>query len=375
MKLTCDRAALLAALRAAEPARASRTTKPILGMVLLRALDDRLTIEATDREVGVRTEVRGVTSDRGGAVAVDPTPLMAILRESSDETVHLTYADDVLSVVAGIDEYDLPTADPNEFPELPEFDATALCHEVTAGVLRTLIKRAVFAADKDGGSRFATAGVLWEAEKGKLRLVASDLHRLSVAEASATITGETDPKGQSHLVPLKAIRLLERNLADDGELVRVALKPNSAAFQTERALIHTLLVEGRFPPWRNIIPRKLDAKFAIPTEAMLAAVRKASITADAESRRVEFAFTSGSLSLTAGGQGKGSSKVALALPDYTGPSIELAMDPEYVKTLLGVIQGAGEATLEIGKGDGERPPPAVFRLGAEYLHLIMPMVN
>lgn len=370
MKLTCNRAALLAALRAAEPARANRTTKPVLGMVLLRALDDRLTIEATDLEVGVRTEVRGVTPDRSGAVAVDPTPLMAILRESSDETVRLVYADDVLSVTAGIDEYDLPTADPLEFPELPEFDATALCHEVTAGVLRTLIKRAVVASDPKGGSRYSTDGVLWEAEHSKLRLVATDTKRLVAAEGPATTTGETDPKGRSHLVPLKSIKVLVNNLtADDGELVRVALKPNEAIFQTERALIHTRLVEGRFPPWRNIVPKKLGAKLSVPPAAMLAAVRKASITIDAESSRLEMEFAAGKLSLAGAGKASGRSKVTMPLPDYGGESVAVALDKDYVRETLAAIQAEPSVTLEMT----DSTKPVIFRLGTEYLCLVIPL--
>ena len=62
-------------------------------------------------------------------------------------------------------------------------------------------------------------------------------------------------EGQSHLVPLKAMSLLERNLTDDGELVRVGLRPNDALFQTERAMIYTPLVQGRYPPYRDIIAR------------------------------------------------------------------------------------------------------------------------
>ena len=72
------------------------------------------------------------------------------------------------------------------------------------------------------------------------------------------------------VVPLKAIKLLERNLTDDGELVRVGLRANDALFQTERAMIYTTLVQGRYPPYRDIIAKtrkEATVKIPLPVEA------------------------------------------------------------------------------------------------------------
>ena len=41
--------------------------------------------------------------------------------------------------------------------------------------------------------------------------------------------------------------LLERNLHDDDEMVRISLRPNEVLFKTERATIYSRLVEGRYP--------------------------------------------------------------------------------------------------------------------------------
>src|SRR5437667_117048 len=72
-------------------------------------------------------------------------------------------------------------------------------------------------------------------------------------EGSATTYGPPEPTKGSHLVPSKAIGLLERNLIDDGEMVRVSLRPNDALFKTDRATIYTRLVEGRYPPYREVL--------------------------------------------------------------------------------------------------------------------------
>jgi DNA polymerase-3 subunit beta len=212
-------------------------------------------------------------------------------------------------------------------------------------------------------------GVLWEAEKGKARLVATDTKRLALMEAPADLFGESDAKPHSHLVPLKAIALLERNLTDDGERIRVALKTNDALFQTERATIYTRLVEGRFPPYQQFIPKKFAAKVSLPVPDFFAKVRQAAITSDDESKRVDFSFTTGSVTMKARGPDTGSSEVEMELPEYTGPKIDVAFDPAYLTEMFRAIDGETTATLEMSDGI----KPAVFRVGDQYLYLVMPM--
>src|SRR5918994_1094469 len=158
MKVTCIREGLLTACQLVGAAVATRTTKPILSNVKAVAHDDALTLMGTDLEVGIRYELRGVKVGRAGAAILPVARLVSILRETADD-------------------------------------------EITAGVLRTMIKRTAFAADKKESTRFAVTGVLWEAENKTVRLVATDTKRLALCEGPADVHGESDPRGQSHLVP------------------------------------------------------------------------------------------------------------------------------------------------------------------------------
>ncbi len=216
-------------------------------------------------------------------------------------------------------------------------------------------------------------GILWEAENNKVRLVATDTKRLAMTEGVA-ITHEKaakDAKPPSHLIPQKAMQLLERSLVDGGERIRVALSANEAMFQTERALIHTRLVEGRFPPYRDIIPKKSTIKVALTPGDFLNRVRQAAIMTDDETKRVEFSFEAGKLTLKAEGSEAGSSEVTLALPDYSGEDISIAFDPQYLVEMLRAIDGETSLTLEMTSGE----KPAVFKVGADYLYLVMPLAG
>src|SRR5687768_10668945 len=159
MKVTCIREGLLTACQLVGVAVAARTTKPILSNVKAVAHDDALTLMATDLEVGVRYELRGIDVARAGTAILPVARLVAILRESGDADVTLDATADGTLIRTSTGRFQLPGGDPDEFPDVPTFDAGATYHEVPAGVLRTMVKRTAFAADrKEGTARWAVTG-------------------------------------------------------------------------------------------------------------------------------------------------------------------------------------------------------------------------
>lgn len=373
MKVKCQRDSLLNACGLVGQAVASRTTKPILSNLKAVASDDALTLMATDLEIGIRFELRGVEVSRSGAAILPVSKLLPILRESNDAEITLDSNEDGTLIRTSTSRFNLPAGDPGDFPDIPGFDEDKY-HEITAGVLRTLIHRTAFAADKkESGARWAVTGVLWEVEPNKVRLVATDTKRLAMTEGAAMTNESTakETKPVSHLIPQKALQLLDRSLVDGGERIRVALHPNEAMFQTERALIYTKLVEGRFPPYRDIIPKKSTIKLNLPPADFLSRIRQAAIMTDDETKRVEFEFTKKKLVLKAEGAETGSSEVTLALPDFDGDEVTIAFDPQYLIEMLRAIEGETVITLEMTNGE----KPAVFRAGDNYLYLVMPLAG
>ncbi len=372
MKVTCQRDGLLTACQLVSAAVAARTTKPILSNVKATAEGDSLTLIAYDTEVGIRYELRGILVGTPGSAILPITHLTQILRESGDGEIRLDADEGGTLARTGSSKFQMPSYPVDEFPDVPAFDDGGRYHEVTAGVLRTMIRRTAFAADKKESTRFALSGVLWEAEGKTCKLVATDSKRLAVCEGPATLFGPPEATKGSHLVPGKTMTLLERNLTDDGELVRVALKPNEALFQTERAMIYSRLVEGRYPPYKDIIPKRSAVKIPLPATAFLSKVRQAAIMTDDESKRVDLSFTPGKLTLQARGVETGSSEVEMALEGYTDEEERaIAFDPQYLIEFLRAVDGETTITLEMTDGT----KPALFRVGENYLYLVMPLAG
>ncbi len=375
MKITCQRDSLLTACQLVKAAVAARTTKPVLSNIKASAQDDTLTLVAYDMEVGIRYELPGIVVARAGSCILPITELEKILRESGDPDISLDAGSEAILVKTTGGRFEMPSLDVNEFPDIPSFDDGGHYHEITAGTLRTMIRRTAFSADKkDTSGRFSLTGVLWVAEEKGAHLVATDTKRLAVCHGSANVFGVSDGVKTLHLVPLKAIALLERNLAGDQELIRIGLRANDALFQTERAMIYTSLVQGKFPPYREIISKtQKDStqKISLPVDSFLSRVRQAAIMTDDESMRVDMTFDAGAVTMKARGAKTGASEVTLELPEYDGPKTEIAFDPSYLVEFLRSLDGEPTVLLEVSTG----LRPALFTCGDQYSYLVMPLTG
>src|SRR5207237_7257711 len=136
----------------------------------------------------------------------------------------------------------------------------------------------------------ATTGTLVELEGEQAKLVGTDGRRLALAQGAAIAHGGHTTKGQMPVIPAKAMGLLERNLQEPDELVKISVRPNEVLMKTERAMIYSRLVEGRFPPYQQVIPQKHPIKIPLEVGPFQTAVRQAAITTAAGPRPVAVAF-------------------------------------------------------------------------------------
>jgi DNA polymerase-3 subunit beta len=366
MKVLCHREGLLSAFQLASVAVPARDLKPVLRNVKAIADADRCTFLATDLELGIRLELRGVRVEEAGEALLPVGRLLAILRESTDDEISIEASTQSCLVRGQLNEFEMGGEDPADFPDVPAFTGESY-HELPAGVLREMIRRTIFAAATEN-PRYAVTGILWELEGEVARLVATDGRRLAVVQGNATPQSGHDTKGQTHVVPTKAMQLLERNLHDPEERVRVSLRPNEALFKTERAMIYSRLVEGRYPPYREVFPKKQTVKIHLGVGPFYTAVRQAAVMTDDESKKVVFSFAKKKLTLQARGAATGRSKVEMPI-DYEGKTIDIAFDPKFVTDMLRVLNPEDDLTVELVDSNSV----ALFRCGENYSYIVMPL--
>jgi DNA polymerase-3 subunit beta len=367
LKAIYDREGLLSAFQLVSSVVPARSPKAILTNVKLITEPNRSVLMATDLEVvGVRLEVRGVKTEEPGEALLPTARFLSILRESTDQELHLEADSSSCKVTGERSEFELPGEDPAQYPDIPSFDGDNY-HQLQAGALRDMIARTIFAAAQEN-ARYALTGVLWELGPEKVRLVATDGRRLAVTETIGMQQGKHTTEGQTPVVPTKAMSLLERNLGDPEQPVMVSIRANEALFKTERAMIYGRLVEGRYPPYREVFPKKTSTKVKFTVGPFLSAVKQAAILTDEDSRGVEFNFAKNKLTLKARVADKGRAKVETPI-ECDGKGVDINFDPRFLVDMLRVLEPDAEVTVDLADSNSA----ALFKAGDSYSYIVMPL--
>ncbi len=369
MKVTCDREALLAAFQTAAAVVPSRSPKPILQNIKLEVSDQGAILLATDLEIGIRIQVPGIQVHTPGSAILPLGRFGSILRESSDDMLHLESDGQSTTVRGERSEFKLPSENPQEFPAVADFQEGAY-HELSARLLRELIKRTIFATDNES-SRYALGGVLLEMGPDKIVGVGTDGRRLAKMEVPAHSVGGHQSGDSMTIVPSKAMQLIERALTDGDAEIQLAARPNEILIRSPRATIYSRLVEGRFPKWRDVFPQRTNAaKVELTVGPLHSAVRQAAIVTSEESRGVGFHFKAGSLILSGRAAELGQSRVELPIA-YDGAELSITLDPRFVSDFLKVLDPEKVVTIELKDSESA----AVCSTDDGYGYVIMPLAR
>lgn len=370
MKITCQRDTLANAFLLAASIAPTRSPKEILQNVKVTAAGDKLTLSATDQEVGIRLDVvEGVEIHTEGAALLPVQRTGAILRESSDEKISIETDDSGIRVSGSRSKFRLPGNNPDEFPTVREFDEQQY-HQISTRLFREMLRRTAFATDSES-SRYALGGVLLELEAESVTAVGTDGRRLARMEGKGEAVGGHATNGMTTIVPTRAITLIEKALSDKDDSVEVASRGNDLMIRTPRAVISSRLVEGRYPNWRQVLPSREEAvQLDITVGPLFAALRQAAIVTDIDSRGVDFTFADGTLKLEAATADLGESQIELPI-SYDGESITLTMDHRYLADFCKVMDSESTFVMEIESGKS----PALLSTDDGYAYVIMPMAR
>ena len=370
MRALCNREALLTAFGMVGGVVPIRSPKPILQNVKLVADEgDGSVLMGTDLEVGVRHRVLGMKVEQPGSVILPTAEVGSILRTSTDLELAIE-SDEERMVVHGLRaEFTLPVEEAGLFPDVPDFGALSF-HVVAAADLKKLIRRTIFATDAES-TRYALGGILVELQAGSISMVGTDGRRL--ARMTALLEAENDPDmpSGSTVIPVKALKLIERHLVDGDPPVHLTIQSGTAVLiRTENAVIYSRLVEGRFPRYQDVFPSNVEVRIPLEVGLLRMAVEQAAIVTSEDSRGVDFQFRSGVLRLISQSAEIGSSHIELPIA-YEGKSVEITFDPRYLIDALKTLDDSTILTAELVNSKNA----AVFKTDDDYTYVVMPLTR
>src|SRR5881392_384177 len=340
----------------------TRTAVLVLGGIQLRAEAGRLDLAATDMELSLRASVEASVEGEGTAV-VPGRLLLDIARSLPDGDVTIEHRPDeaVVVVTAGSANYRLHTYAAEDFPRLPDVEATPL-HSVDRDVLVETIARVGRSASRDE-SRPVLTGILVRFEPGKLVMAATDSYRLSVKE---TALEGTVPELEA-IVPARALAELAR-IGQGAEQIELGLHENQVVFGVDGVWLTTRRIDGQFPNYRQLIPESFEHEVALPRDEVLDVVRRIAVMAQRNSP-LRLRFAEGELTVSARTQDVGEAQESIPA-SFSGEPLEIGFNAEFLRDGIESVTGD---TLRFRLISPLRPCVLQAEGSEDFLYLIMPI--
>jgi len=355
----------LAALQAVSGIVERRHTLPILANVLIRKTGPNIEMTTSDLEIQVRT-----TAELGGdgsnfATTVGARKLIDILRSMpAEQIVTLSATQSKLTLAGGKSRFTLQTMPADDFPLVQESADFGPAFSVPQKTLRGLIAQVHFAMAVHD-IRYYLNGILFVAEGRSLTLVATDGHRLALAQA----TLETDIPKQEVILPRKTVLELQRLLKDDDTTIEMRFAPNQAKFSFAGMEFVTKLVEGKFPDYNRVIPKNHKNKVTLGRGPLLQSLQRAAILTSEKFKGVRVNIEPGTLRIASSNAEQEEAMEELEI-DYGGDTIEIGFNVTY---LIDALTNMGQEMVTVELQDTNSSALITVPDQAGFKYVVMPM--
>jgi DNA polymerase III subunit beta len=378
MGLVIERASLLNALSLVQGIVERRTTVPILGHVLIEPDGGGLNLSATDLEVGIRTQVP-CKSGKDKNLTLNARKLFEIVREAEGEEVKLESLDgDWVELKCGRAKFKMMGLDPRSFPAMPSQNASKTEGPVArktaradlnmaASVLASMIDKTIFAVSPDE-ARYNLSGVLVEsAGSNKVRMVATDSHRLALVERDAD--GFKIEHGV--IIPRKGLQELRKLLEQSGEDdTRLSIDAQLAYLKRGATEVSMRLVEGEFPDYRGVLPKSSRHQIAVGRDVLFNALKRVSILSHERYHGIKFSLSAGNLTVSSANAEMGEATESIEV-DFKGEDLAIGFNGNYLRDALGIIPSDSE--VELGLSDDASPGVLKTHADSAFTYVVMPM--
>lgn len=363
MKVTFNRSVFQEAMSLVGSIIPSRTPKPILQCIRITAQENRVRLCATDLEIGITYHLDQVEIAEEGDVVVPADKVGSIVRESIDDTIVLEESESTVHLRGSDSHFTIYGHDPDQYPTVPGFEGKADL-EVSLEQIQEGIEQSLFAAARES-TRYALNGVLWEVSGKKLCLVATDGRRLARCVVSLQKAAHA-PEGRL-IVPAKTMSILSKLTGDSSANVSVRLVDNQIALSYDPVVISSILVEGNFPKYEDIIPKDYEKKITLSTSAVQSAVRRAALLANEDSKGIKLALEKGRMTFSSRAPETGDAQIQMSI-EYEGEPIEIGFNPQFLIDVMRVIKSD---TFDLHLGQSDRP--GMIKSGTNFLYIVMPV--
>ena len=262
MKLKVKTKELLNACKIAGFASAKRTTAPSLNALLIESNDGTLTVTGSNIATFIKVKCP-CEMEKPGAIGVPAAIFQHHLSNIQSDTVELDMDNRTLVVKAdGVARFGvLEKKDFNNFPNFsPVLSVVAPECDIRNGFAK--VKPAI---GEDVARPFIETALV-EVKDLKFQFTAT----LGNAVLHTYFPQDGDGLTASALVPAELVAMIVQSLDEKSPReLKFSFSDKAILLETDSVTIHGQLMEGKFPPWEQVIPAPVDRPIKVPRQAMI----------------------------------------------------------------------------------------------------------
>ena len=345
-----------------------KTTIPILSHLLCEAKGNRLTLTATDLELSVRTSCEAKVK-KEGAGTIPAKKLLELVRLLPEGEIRFKLLENHwVQITSGRRIYKMVGMTKDNFPAVPAFPHVLVT--IPVKILYSLISKTIFAISMEE-SRYTLNGALVILKPDTIAMIATDGHRLAVAETQHAFAGLSNEART--LIPKKAMTEIQRlaNEADEDGEIEFARDDSHLFFRLDSRLLISRVLTGQFPNYEAVLPRDNNKTIVLERGELSDAVRRVAQLADQRSHAIKFSVSAEGVELSASSPEYGEARESIE-KEYPGEPLSIGFNGQY---LLDFLAAAADGPISMELKDEQSA--GQFRPLADeqyrYRYVIMPM--
>jgi len=347
-----------------------KTTMPVLNNVLIKTDDKKIKIVATDKEIVLIAEYEAEIIAQGD-ITISARKLYEMIREIQGENIHFQSNEHHwVTMTCEKVIYKIPGLPADEFPSvLDGSDEVELFH-MKGRILLELIYKTSFAMSTDD-MRKNLNGVLLEAwkedDQNKVRMVATDGHRLSMVDMG--MEGAFLHLEKGIIIPRKGLGEIRKLIEAQSDDILFGVRRGMCILKTDSTILKVNLIDADYPDYRRVMPAEKGVMVSFDRGMVLHSLRRMNVISSERYSGVIMTLTEDKMVLNSTNPDVGEAKDEIDI-SYHGQEMAVGYNVKYLLDAIEVIDSE-KVIFEVGQG--MKPGIVKPADNDQYMCIIMPL--
>ena len=328
---------------------------------------DRVQLLWTDSETFAITDF-AANLDEDFSLALPFREFYQMIFRSDDGPISIKQNSDTkFQIKSGSATFQISCVPGLEFPEVPRLERNI--YTVDSQIFRKMLNLTQATTSTQEQVRFTLSGVLLVINRNQLKMISTDGHRMSYAEAN-TLQEETLGEVKIIIPKRTVVDMVKALSAVCGEL-QFSHDDSRIFFQFENKTHISRMMAGQFPNYEMVIPRNLENRVELNRQRLSDIVGRVEILSDIESKKISVSLSVNKMVFKSYCPTKGEAEEEIEI-EYTGKDIEIKYNYQYLKDVFSLI-----TTEKIFFDFSNEKSPTVISPKGDveitYKYILMPM--